>query len=116
MAVGLVGQKCGMTRVFTEDGVSIPVTVIQVLPNWITQIKTIETDGYRAIQVTTGSRKKSRVTKPEQGHYSKACVEAGRGLWEFRLDASDKLDNVTVGSHINLKRFSVGQIVDVVGT
>lgn len=86
MTIGLVGKKCGMTRVFTEDGVSIPVTVVEVSPNRVTQVKTVETDGYDAIQVTTGSRRASRVGKPAAGHFAKAGVEAGRGLWEFRVD------------------------------
>lgn len=113
MSVGIVGRKCGMTRVFTEDGVSIPVTVIEVEPNRITQVKSDETDGYAAVQVTTGVRRASRVTKPLAGHYAKAGVEAGRGLWEFRLDASD--EQFEVGSTIGVDRFSAGQIVDVTG-
>jgi large subunit ribosomal protein L3 len=107
----LVGEKCGMTRVFTEDGV-IPVTVIQVLPNTVTQIKTNETHGYQAVQVTTGTRKRSRVNKPEAGHYAKANVEPGRGLWEFRLD---KLDGIDIGSELKVDQFAVGQLVDVTG-
>jgi large subunit ribosomal protein L3 len=86
MAIGIVGRKAGMTRVFTEDGVSTPVTVIEVEPNRVTKVATAETDGYSAIQVTTGSKKASRVSKPEAGHFAKAGTEAGRGLWEFRLD------------------------------
>lgn len=113
MSVGIVGRKCGMTRVFTEDGVSIPVTVIEVEPNRITQVKSDEADGYAAVQVTTGVRRASRVTKPLAGHYAKAGVEAGRGLWEFRLDASD--EQFEVGSTIGVDRFSAGQIVDVTG-
>src|SRR3990167_5106977 len=97
MTVGLVGRKCGMTRVFTEDSISVPVTVIEVLPNRITQIKTVENDGYQAIQITTGARKRSRVSKPAAGHYAKAGTEPGRGLWEFRLDS---LEGMTVGSEI----------------
>ncbi|HSW69548.1 MAG TPA: 50S ribosomal protein L3 [Gammaproteobacteria bacterium] len=112
MAIGLVGRKCGMTRVFTEDGASIPVTVIEVLPNRVTQIKTIENDGYQAIQVTTGTCKRSRVTKPMAGHYAKASVEPGRGLWEFTVN---KLDDFTVGSELKVDLFNVGQLVDVVG-
>ncbi len=113
MSVGIVGRKCGMTRVFTEDGVSIPVTVIEVDPNRITQVKSDETDGYAAVQVTTGARRASRVTKPLAGHYAKAGVEAGRGLWEFRLDGSD--EQFEVGSTIGVDRFSAGQVVDVTG-
>ncbi len=86
MAIGLVGRKSGMTRIFTEAGVSVPVTVIEVEPNRITQIKTADSDGYCAIQVTTGSVKQNRVSKPEAGHFAKSNVTAGRGLWEFRVD------------------------------
>ena len=85
MAIGVVGRKAGMTRIFTEDGQSVPVTVIEVEPNRITQLKTLESDGYRAVQVTVGARRSSRVTKAEAGHFAKAGVEAGRGVWEFRL-------------------------------
>jgi large subunit ribosomal protein L3 len=85
MTVGIVGRKSGMTRVFTEDGVSVPVTVVEVVPNRVTQIKEQDTDGYRAIQVTAGNRKASKVSKPEAGHFAAAGVEAGTGLWEFRL-------------------------------
>ena len=90
MSIGLVGRKCGMTRVFTEDGASIPVTVIEATPNRITQIKSEETDGYSAIQVTTGTRKASRVSKAQAGHFAKANVEAGRGQWEFRSGSTDE--------------------------
>ncbi len=113
MTIGLVGRKSGMTRVFTEDGASIPVTVIEVEPNRVTQVKDADSDGYRAIQVTTGTRRASRVSKSEAGHYSKAGVEAGRGLWEFRLDASDEAPEV--GAEITVEKFEVGQIVDVAG-
>src|SRR5210317_131108 len=89
MTMGLVGRKCGMTRVFTEDGGSIPVTVIEAQPNRITQVKTVETDGYRALQVTAGSRKPSRVSKPQAGHFAAAKVEAGDLITEFRLPADD---------------------------
>lgn len=118
MTIGLVGRKCGMTRVFTEDGVSIPVTVIEVLPNRVTQIKTVESDGYRAIQVTTGIRKRSRVTKPMAGHFAKANVEPGRGLWEFRIedDKKSKADDLTVGAELKVDLLSEGQMVDVTGT
>lgn len=85
MSLGLVGRKCGMTRIFTEDGVSIPVTVVQVEPNKVTQVKTVEKDGYNAIQVTTGFKKRSNVNKPMAGHYAKASVEPGRGLWSLLL-------------------------------
>jgi len=111
--IGLVGKKCGMTRVFTEDGLSIPVTVVEVLPNRVTQIKTTETDGYQAIQVTTGARKRSRVTKPQAGHFAKAGVEPGVGLWEFRVDT---LEGFSLGSELKADRFAPGQYVDVTGT
>lgn len=113
MTIGLVGRKFGMTRVFTEDGASIPVTVIEVEPNRVTQVKDVDSDGYRAIQVTTGSRRASRVSKSAAGHYSKAGVEAGRGLWEFRLEDSDEAP--AVGTEITVERFEVGQMVDVAG-
>ena len=90
MAIGLVGRKAGMTRVFTEDGASVPVTVIEVEPNRVTQVKTPEVDGYSAVQVTAGARKSSHVSKPAAGHFAKASVEAGRGLWEFRLAEPDR--------------------------
>ncbi|MCG8672335.1 MAG: 50S ribosomal protein L3 [Pseudomonadales bacterium] len=115
MAIGLVGRKCGMTRVFTEDGVSTPVTVIEVDPNRVTQIKTDELDGYSAIQVTTGERKASRVSKAEAGHFAKAGVEAGRGLWEFRV-GSEEAASINVGDAIEVGMFEAGQMVDVAGT
>ena len=113
MTIGLVGRKSGMTRVFTEDGASVPVTVVEIAPNRVTQIKELETDGYRAIQVTAGSRKASKVSKPEAGHYAKAGVAAGEGLWEFRLDASE--EGFEVGSELTVERFEQGQKVDVAG-
>ena len=112
MSVELLGKKCGMTRVFTEDGVSIPVTVIEVLPNRITQIKTLENDGYNAIQITTGTRKRNRVTKAQAGHFAKAGVEPGQKVFEFRTDATDQ----AVGSELKADLFTVGQYVDVSGT
>jgi large subunit ribosomal protein L3 len=115
MTIGVVGRKAGMTRVFTEDGVSIPVTVIEVEPNRVAQVKTQDTDGYRAVQVATGTRRPSRVTKPMAGHYAKAGVEAGRGLWEFRM-ADGEGDDLAVGSVINVGIFAAGQMVDVTGT
>jgi large subunit ribosomal protein L3 len=102
-----------MTRVFTEDGVSIPVTVIEAQPNRITQIKSDDTDGYAAVQVTTGTRRTSRVTKPLAGHYAKAGVEAGRGLWEFRLDGDS--EELAVGGELAVSVFEAGQMVDVTG-
>ncbi len=113
MTIGLVGRKSGMTRVFTDDGASVPVTVVEVLPNRVTQIKELETDGYRAIQVTTGDRKASKVSKPAAGHYAKAGAAAGDGLWEFRLDGSDEA--FEVGTELTVERFEQGQKVDVAG-
>lgn len=114
MAIGVVGRKVGMTRIFTEDGTSIPVSVIEVLPNRITQIKTVENDGYQAVQVTTGSRRASRVTKPMAGHFAKAGVEAGRGLWEFRIEGEEAAD-FKVGGEVSIDMFEAGQKVDVRG-
>ena len=113
MTLGFVGKKCGMTRIFTEDGISIPVTVVEVLEHRVSQIKTNENDGYQAIQVTTGTRKRSKVTKPEAGHFAKANVEPGRGLWEFRVDA---LDGYSLGHVFNIDTLSAGQFVDVTST
>ena len=113
MAIGLVGRKSGMTRVFTEDGASIPVTVVEVSPNRVTQIKELDTDGYRAIQVTAGNRKASKVSKSEAGHFAKAGVEAGNGLLEFRLDEAEETPEV--GAELTVERFEAGQIVDVTG-
>ena len=115
MSIGLVGRKCGMTRVFTEDGVSVPVTLIEASPNRITQVKTQETDGYSAIQVTAGKKRAALVTKPLAGHYAKAKVEAGRGLWEFRVDDA-QIGNYAVGGELKADElFKVGQVVDVAG-
>lgn len=110
MSIGLVGRKCGMTRVFSEDGVSIPVTVIQIESNRVTQVKTVDKDGYRAIQVTAGNKKTSKVSKAMSGHYATANVVAGRGLWEFRVS-----EDVSLGSELTLNVFAVGQFVDVRG-
>lgn len=115
MAIGLVGKKCGMTRIFTEAGVSIPVTVVEVTANRISQIKTQDTDGYQAIQVTTGERRDSRVNAAQKGHFAKAGVAAGRGTWEFRVEDSE-LEGREAGSEIAADLFQVGQIVDVIGT
>ena len=114
MSIGLVGRKSGMTRVFTEEGVSIPVTVVEVQPNRITQIKTPETDGYSAIQITTGSRRASRVSKAAAGHFAKANTEAGHGLWEFRTEGSTL--ELAMGGEIKADLFAAGQKVDVTGT
>ncbi len=115
MAIGVVGRKLGMTRLFTEEGVSIPVTVIEVVPNQITQLKTVERDGYRAIQVTTGYRKPSRLNRPEKGIFAKARVEPGRGLWEFRLEDGEGKD-LQPGQAYGVEIFQEGQFVDVTGT
>jgi len=114
MAIGVVGRKAGMTRIFTEDGASIPVTVIEVEPNRVTQVRNGDSDGYAAIQVTVGARKASRVNKPMAGHYAKAGVEAGRGLWEFRLDQAGA-ETPEVGAEVKVEMFSAGQKVDVRG-
>jgi large subunit ribosomal protein L3 len=113
MTIGIVGRKTGMTRVFTNDGVSIPVTVIEVQPNRIAQVKSEDTDGYSAVQVTVGSRRASRVAESEAGHFAKANVEAGRGVWELRNNAQEAFQ---VGSSITVEAFSAGQMVDVTGT
>lgn len=113
MAIGVVGRKSGMTRVFTEAGVSIPVTVIEVEPNRVTQIKTADTDGYTAIQVTTGGVKQNRVSKPEAGHFAKNNISAGRGLWEFRVDEID--GDLAIGVEMCVDQFETGQKVDVSG-
>ena len=110
--IGLVGRKVGMTRIFNEDGVSVPVTVIEIEANRVTQVKTLENDGYTAVQVTTGSKKANRVTKPEAGHFVKAGVEAGRGLWEFRTEGEE----FTLGQEINVDIFADVKKVDVTGT
>jgi len=115
MAIGLVGRKVGMTRVFQEDGASVPVTVIEVLANRVTQVKSDDTDGYRALQVTTGEKKASRVTKPLAGHFAKAGTEAGRGLWEFRLKNGEG-DDYAVGSELTVDIFAEVKKVDVTGT
>lgn len=113
MALGLIGRKVGMTRIFTEDGVSIPVTVIEATPNRVTQVKSEATDGYNALQVTAGEKKASRVNKPEAGHFAKAGVEAGRGLWEFRLEQGE--ESPEVGAELTVAAFEAGQKVDVTG-
>ncbi len=114
MAIGIIGRKCGMTRIFTEDGASVPVTVIEAEPNRITQIKDLESDGYRAVQVTVGSRRASRVTKAQAGHFAKAGVEAGRASGEFRL-ADGEGDELALGGEIKVDLFEAGQKVDVHG-
>ncbi|MDN6275149.1 50S ribosomal protein L3 [Psychrobacter sp.] len=114
MAIGLVGKKCGMTRVFTETGASIPVTVVEVDANRITQVKNTDVDGYQAIQITTGTRRDSRVTAAQKGHFAKAGVKAGRGVWEFRVNDSD-LEGREIGGEILADLFEQGQMVDVTG-
>ncbi|MEZ0121209.1 MAG: 50S ribosomal protein L3 [Candidatus Reddybacter sp.] len=113
MKIGIVGRKCGMSRVFTDEGISIPVTVIEVEPNRVVQLKSEEVDGYTSVQVTTGTRRVSRVTKAQAGHYAKAGSEAGRGLWEFRLDAGQEAPEV--GGALTVDQFEAGQDVDVSG-
>jgi len=115
MTIGVIGRKVGMTRVFTDEGASLPVTVIEVEPNRIAQLKTADSDGYRAVQVTTGKRKANRVSKPQAGHFAKAGVEAGRGVWEFRL-ADGEGEDFAVAGEINVDIFEAGQKVDVTGT
>ncbi len=114
-SLGLVGRKVGMTRIFADDGASVPVTVLDMSANRVTQIKTPETDGYSAVQVTYGSKKASRVSKPEAGHFAKAGVEAGRGLTEFAAEPA-KLAELKVGDSLTVELFEVGQKVDVTGT
>lgn len=115
MSLGLIGRKVGMTRVFTEEGVSIPVTVLEVKPNRVTQIKTVETDGYSSLQVAFGERRASRINKALTGHFAKAGVEAGSGTQEFKVDA-EVAANHAVGSDITISLFEAGQLVDVTGT
>jgi large subunit ribosomal protein L3 len=135
MAIGLVGRKRGMSRVFDDNGVSVPVTVVEVEPNRVVQMKDVDTEGYRAVQVTTGSRRASRVTNASAGHFKKAGVEAGRGLWEFRVEgdwptvpgaaqqpteegeeaAEAEQVEISVGGELTVSLFAEGQVVDVVG-
>jgi len=119
--IGLLGKKCGMTRIYTAEGTAIPVTVIEVLPNRVTQVKTVKSDGYAAIQVTAGIRKSTRITKPEAGHFAKAGVEPGEGLWEFRAEedaeggneGGSSVGGFKVGSELKADLFAEGQYVDV---
>lgn len=115
MALGLIGRKCGMTRIYSEDGSAVPVSVVHVEPNRVVQIKSGERDGYRAIQITTGSTKRSRLSKPLAGHYAKASVDAGRGLWEFRVEEGTDLAAYAVGAEFGVDMFQEGQFVDVRG-
>ncbi|MGI9318699.1 MAG: 50S ribosomal protein L3 [bacterium] len=112
MSIGLVGKKIGMTRVFSDDGISTPVTVIEVTPNRISQVRTQEVDGYDALQVTVGERRATRVTKAMKGHFAKAGVEPGRGVWEFRSDVPVENE---VGTDLTVELFEAGQKVDVTG-
>jgi large subunit ribosomal protein L3 len=112
MTIGLVGRKAGMTRIFSEDGVSTPVTVIEVEPNRVSQLKTVDVDGYNAVQVTVGSKKASRVTKPQAGHFAKAESAAGHKVCEFTVDSAPELE---LGSEINVSIFEAGQQIDVSG-
>ena len=114
MSLGLIGRKIGMTRVFAEDGDSIPVTVLEVVPNRVTQIKTIKTDGYESLQVAYGSKKSTKLSKPLVGHYAKATAEAGVGLKEFRIPSTE-LENYKLNSQITVELFKPGQKVDVTG-
>jgi large subunit ribosomal protein L3 len=115
MTIAIIGRKAGMTRIFTENGAAVPVTVIECTPNRVTQVKTVETDGYRAVQVAVGEKKASRVNKALAGHYKKAGVAPGRGLWEIRLDDGEGADLKT-GSEIKVDAFSGVKAVDVTGT
>ena len=115
MSLGLVGRKCGMTRIFTEDGASTPVTVVEVEPNRVTRVKTPESDGYSAVQVTCGEKPQSRVNRALAGEYKKAGTGAGRGLWEFRLSGAEE-QALTVGAELKVDLFAAGQMVDVTGT
>lgn len=115
MSIGLIGRKCGMTRVFCEDGSAVAVTVIQIESNRVTQVKTVEKDGYAAVQITAGEKKSSRVNKAMAGHFAKANVTAGRGLWEFRLAGADQ-KTFDLGSEFSVGFFKAGQVVDVKGT
>jgi len=115
MSISVVGRKIGMTRVYGEDGAAVPVTVLEVAANRITQVKSADNDGYRAVQVTVGARRPNRVSKAEAGHFAKANVEPGRGLWEFRLGNGEGEDLVA-GGEIKVDIFAVGQKVDVQGT
>ena len=114
MALGLIGRKLGMTRVYTEDGAAIPVTVVEVEPNRVMRVKTPESDGYRAVQVTTGGKHRNRITKPEGGEFAKISVEVGRGLWEFRLADSEGTE-LAAGGEVRVELFEQGAYVDVTG-
>ncbi|ABI55812.1 50S ribosomal protein L3 [Alkalilimnicola ehrlichii MLHE-1] len=115
MSIGIVGRKAGMTRVFTEDGASVPVTVIEASPNRVTQVRTPERDGYSGVQVTAGSRRPNRVSKPMAGHFAAAGVDAGRGVWEFRVSDGQAIE-LEAGKELTVETFEAGQVVDITGT
>ena len=115
MSLGLIGRKCGMTRIFTEEGASIPVTVVEVQPNRVMRLKTEDSDGYRAVQVTRGEKRQNLVNRCRAGEFKKAGVSAGLGMWEFRIDACEG-ESLEVGSEIKVDIFTTGQHVDVTGT
>jgi len=115
MPIGLVGRKCGMTRIFTDAGESIPVSVIEALPNRVTTMKSPDRDGYRAVQVTVGAVRPERLPKPQAGQFAKLGLEPGEGLWEFRL-AEDEGEALESGAELKVDLFSSGQLVDVIGT
>lgn len=115
MSLGLIGRKCGMTRVFCDDGTSVPVTVLQIDSNRVAHVKNVDRDGYRAVQVTAGEKRSSSVNKAMAGHFAAANMTAGRGLWEFRLDESEG-EELSAGSELTAELFSEGQLVDVRGT
>tara|TARA_B100001250_G_scaffold168576_1_gene145242 strand:- start:79 stop:723 length:645 start_codon:yes stop_codon:yes gene_type:complete len=117
MTIGIVGEKQGMTRVFSEEGVSSPVTVVSAEPNTITQIKSLENDGYSSVQVTLGQKKEKHLTKSEIGHFKKAAIEPGSGLWEFRVNSQEleELEEIEVGKTLSTEQFQEGQLLDVTG-
>ena len=115
MPIGLVGRKCGMTRVFTDLGESIPVTVVEALPNKVTMVRTNERDGYQAVQVTTGQARAGKLSKSELGHFASNNTDPGEGLWEFRI-AEEELEGIEPGTELTVEHFEAGQMVDVVGT
>jgi large subunit ribosomal protein L3 len=115
MTIGLVGRKCGMTRIFTDLGESIPVTVVEALPNKVTLVRTAERDGYRAVQVTTGQARPGKLAKAQLGHFAKHNTDPGEGLWEFRV-ANGEAQDIEPGSELTVDYFAAGQMVDVVGT
>jgi len=115
MPIGLVGRKCGMTRIFTEQGDALPVTVIEARPNRVTTLKDADGDGYVAVQVTIGSARPGKLSKPVLGQFGKREIDPGEGLWEFRL-AAEETEGLATGGELKVDRFAVGQLVDVIGT